>query len=65
MGLIPQGWYSVGCKQQVPGNACYVGHYGDTYAWVMPEGIEGLSRFTMTVMELATHKPRYGHQGRG
>ena len=55
-GLIPMGWYCVGCKKQVPKNACYVGHYGEMYVWVMPEGVEGLSCFTMTVMELATHK---------
>lgn len=55
--LIPRGWYCIGRKKHVPRNACYVGHYGDTYVWVMPEGIEGLSRFTMTVLELATGKP--------
>ncbi len=55
--LIPKGWYCVGCRKQVPKNACYVGNYCDTYVWVMPEGIDDLSRFTMTVMELATHRP--------
>lgn len=55
--LIPQGWYDVGCEKQVPGNACYVGCYGNTYVWVMPQGMEGLARFTMTVLELATRKP--------
>ena len=41
----------------MPKNACYVGHYGDTYVWVQPDGVEGLARFTMTVIDLATGKP--------
>jgi hypothetical protein len=55
--LIPTGWYGAGCKADVPCDACYVGHWGKAYIWVMPEGVEGLSRFTMTVLELATGKP--------
>lgn len=55
--LIPTGWYGVGCKKDVPREACHVGHYGDTYVWVLPDGVEGLTRFTMTVLELATGKP--------
>lgn len=55
--LIPTGFYNVGCKRDVPRDACYVGCYCDTYVWVMPEGVEGLTRFTMTVIDLATGKP--------
>lgn len=55
--LIPTGWYGVGCKKDVPRDACHVGRSGDTYAWVTADGLEGLSRFTMTVLELATGKP--------
>lgn len=55
--VLPRGWYSVGCKQDVPKDACYVAHYCDTYVWVMSEGIDGLTRFTMTILELATGKP--------
>jgi hypothetical protein len=55
--VIPKGWYNVGCKKDVPACACYVGHCGNTYVWVMPEGIDGLTRFTMTVIDLATGKP--------
>lgn len=55
--VIPRGWFHVGCKQDVPKHACYVGRYGDTYVWVLPEGIEGLALFTMTVIDLATGKP--------
>jgi hypothetical protein len=55
--VIPVGWYQVGCKKDVPKNACYVAHHCDTYVWVMPEGLDGLTRFTMTVIDLATGKP--------
>jgi hypothetical protein len=55
--LIPLGWYGSGCKTDVPPGACHVGCYGETYVWVLPEGLEGLTRFTMTVIELATGKP--------
>ena len=51
---IPVGWYGVGCEEDVPDNACYVGNYEDTYVWVTSDGIEGLTRFTMTVMQLST-----------
>lgn len=52
--MLPTGWYYFGCKKDVPKNACYVGHYCDMYVWVMPEGIDGLSRFTITIMDIAT-----------
>jgi hypothetical protein len=55
--VIPKGWYSVGCKKDVPPNACYVGHYCNTYVWVTADGLDGLTRFTMTVIDLATGKP--------
>ena len=52
--MLPMGWYCVGGKEDVPKDACYVGQYCDTYAWVMPEGVDGLSRFTITVLDIAT-----------
>jgi hypothetical protein len=55
--LIPMGWYSAGRKHDVPKEALYVAHHGDVYVWVMPQGLEGLTRFTMTVIDLATGKP--------
>jgi hypothetical protein len=55
--LIPLGWYCKGRKKDVPKDACYVAHYSDVYVWVMPNGLEGLTRFTMTVIDLATGKP--------
>jgi hypothetical protein len=55
--VVPLGWYCVGHKRDVPKQACYVAHHGDVYVWVMPQGVDGLSRFTMTVIDLATGKP--------
>ena len=55
--VIPKGWYGVGCKQNVPECACYLGHYCNTYVWVTADGLDGLTRFTMTVIDLATGKP--------
>jgi hypothetical protein len=55
--LIPTGWFSLGCKKDVPPDACFLACYGQTYVWVTASGVEGLSQFTMTVMELASTEP--------
>ncbi len=55
--VIPKGWYCVGCKKDVPECACYVGHYHNAYVWVNANGLDGLTTFTMTVIDLATGKP--------
>jgi len=54
----PRGWYAVGAKHDIPKNACYVGHHGDTYVWVMPDGINGLAVFAMATLDLAAGKLR-------
>jgi hypothetical protein len=54
---VPAGWFMVGGKKDVPRDACYVGHHCGTYVWVMPGGVEGLTRFTMNILELAGGKP--------
>lgn len=56
------GWYQIGQKGDVPENACYVGRFGDCYAWVTPEGIPDLARFTMTVLTVVKLQP--GGSGR-
>jgi hypothetical protein len=53
-----RGWYNVGGKKDVPKDACYVGNHGCTYAWVTPEGMNGLATFTMGALDLATGKSR-------
>lgn len=51
---IGPGWFHVGCKRDVPRDACYVGRCGDRYVWVGPEGREPLTQFTLTVLELSS-----------
>ena len=54
---LQTGWFHVGCKKDVPGNACYVGHYCDVYVWVPPEGCEGLTQLALAVLDVATADP--------
>jgi len=54
MPLIQVGWYGVGCKRDVPACACYVAHCGDRYVWVTSDGLDGLSRMTLVVLNVAT-----------
>jgi hypothetical protein len=55
--VLPTGWFNAGCKDDVPPRACYSGHCKGIYVWVTPDGLDGLTRFTMTVIDLATGKP--------
>jgi hypothetical protein len=55
--VLPIDWFHSGGKKDVPKDACYVGRHCDTFVWVEPDGLEGLTRFTMTVIDLATGKP--------
>jgi len=55
--VLPRGWYHTGGKKDVPKHACFVGRYCETYVWVTPEGRDGLTRFTLAVLDLATGKP--------
>jgi hypothetical protein len=50
---IAPGWFHVGSKHDVPKNACYVGKYKHRYAWVNPDGMAALSRFTLTTIKFA------------
>ncbi len=58
----PPGWFHVGSKKDVPKNACYVGRYKDCYVWVTPDGMPGLSRFTVTVLAAVRLEPAQGTQ---
>jgi hypothetical protein len=51
---VPAGWLHAGCEADVPGDACYVGHAGDRYAWVTAEGVAGLSQVTLAILDIAT-----------
>src|SRR5690606_38615047 len=35
-------------------DASYVAHCGDTYVWVTPEGLNGLSQLTLVILNIAT-----------
>jgi hypothetical protein len=61
----PPGWFHVGCKEDVPKTACYVGRSGNRYAWVMPDGVGALSRFTVTVLSVVKLKPGEGSKSHG
>lgn len=50
------GWFSVGSKCDVPKEACYVGHCGKTYAWVMPTQTRDLANFTLAILDIATYQ---------
>ncbi len=38
---------------------CYQAHCGDTYVWVTPEGLQGLSEFTLVLVDIATTDPSW------
>jgi hypothetical protein len=51
------GWYHIGCKKDVPKDACYVGRWGGRYAWVTADGMPQLARFTTTVLLVIKLEP--------
>ena len=57
---IPLGWFHIGQKRDVPKDACYVGRYGDRYAWVDAHGVDGLSQFTLAVLAITKSSPDEG-----
>jgi hypothetical protein len=56
ISALKPGWYQIGCRHDVPRNACYVGHYCDTYVWVPPENVEMLTRLTLAILDIHTFK---------
>jgi hypothetical protein len=51
---LPHGWLCFGGRKDVPHHAIYSGHCKDVWVWVTPAGMEGLSRFTLVVQDIAT-----------
>ena len=51
---IRPGWFHVGSRRDVPNDACYVGKSGDSYAWVCPDGVDGLTEFTLKVLKISS-----------
>jgi hypothetical protein len=63
---IGGGWYGVGRKHDVPKDACYVAHHGHVYLWVCPGGVDGLTEFTLSILEMASAlQPPAGMAGNG
>jgi hypothetical protein len=54
LARIQPGWFHVGRRRDVPKDACYFGRSGDCYVWVMPDGREELTEFTLTVMKISS-----------
>ncbi len=50
---IGTGWFCVGGRWEVPGDACYVGRYRNCWVWIPPEGREQLTEFTLATMKLS------------
>ena len=61
----PPRWFHLGRKRDVPESACYVGRYGNQYAWVTRAGMPGLSRFTMVILGAVKLDPRQSRETRG
>jgi hypothetical protein len=51
---LPPCWLHVGRLRDVPLGAAYCGHHGDTWVWVMPDGLEGLADFTLVLLDIST-----------
>ena len=54
LNRLPQGWLHRGRRCDVPAEACYKEHCGDTWVWVLPDGLEGLAGFTLILQDIAT-----------
>jgi hypothetical protein len=58
LDAIPPCWLHTGPRGNVPRHVCYKAHCGKKYVWVTAEGLEGLSAFTLVVLDLATTDPK-------
>src|SRR5262249_42858842 len=50
---LPRNWLCVGRACDVPVHARLKAHAGDTWVWVMPEGVRGLADFLLIVQDVA------------
>lgn len=53
---FPRGWFCSGGWCDAP-KGVYHGHYRTTHVWVPPEGTEGLTQFTLTILTIASAVP--------
>ena len=54
LAQVQSGWFHVGRRRDVPKDACYVGRCGACFVWVGPDGIDGLTEFTLTVLKFSS-----------
>ncbi len=54
LARLPLGWLRRGRLCEIPHDARYKAHCGDTWVWVMPDGMEGLAGFTLVLQDIAT-----------
>jgi hypothetical protein len=50
---MPLGWIHRGNLEDVPLRAMYKAHYKTAWVWVMPEGMNGLTDFTLIMQDIA------------
>jgi hypothetical protein len=53
LARLPSGWLHVGRMLEVPHCARYKAHSGDTWVWVMPDGMAALADFTLVLQDIA------------
>jgi hypothetical protein len=53
LACLPDGWVRVGSCKQVPANARYKAHCGDTWVWVMPGDTRALADFNLVLQDIA------------
>lgn len=53
LSQLPPGWLCRGCLKDVPLGARYKAHSGDAWVWVMPDGMKGLTDFTLIIQDIA------------
>jgi hypothetical protein len=54
LSAIEPGWLHVSCGNDARHRACYASHYCNACVWVGPEGLRGLSEFTLVLLDIAT-----------
>src|ERR1700677_2499189 len=54
LAKLPPDWLCSGKLKDVPRCALYKSHHKGTWVWVTPEGMEGLSAFTLIIQDIAT-----------
>ena len=53
LAKLPVGWLHIGRPADVPAGVSYKTRHGDTWVWVMPDGIKGLADFSLVLLDIA------------